>query len=218
MRPIASDLTLIVFAKAPVAGYVKTRLIPLIGAQGAAVLQRQLIERTLATAREARVGRIELHGAPDSSDPFLRACADRYGARLLSQSDGDLGQRMAFALSQALAESSHAILIGTDCAVLTIQHLGETYRLLRAGAHAVIAPAEDGGYALIGLNRFDARLFTAIAWSTPGVLNQTQARLSELGWQWQTLDTVWDVDRPEDYQRMLASGLIGPISIPDTPA
>jgi uncharacterized protein len=211
-------LTLIVFAKAPVAGYVKTRLIPLIGAQGAATLQRQLIDRTLATAREARVGRIELHGAPDCSDPFLRACTNRYGARLVSQSDGDLGQRMAFALAQALGESSHAILIGTDCAVLTIQHLRETHRRLQAGAHAVIAPAEDGGYALIGLSRFDARLFTSIEWSTSAVLNQTQARLSELGWQWQALDAVWDVDRPEDYQRALASGLIDPISIPDTSA
>lgn len=216
MRPIASDLTLIIFAKAPVAGYVKTRLIPLLGARGAAALQRQLIERTLSTANNACTGQMELHGAPDCRDVFLRACAERYGARLASQTDGDLGHRMAFAFSSALSRSRHVILVGTDCAVLTAQHLREAHRILQAGADAVIAPAEDGGYALIGLGRFDARLFVSIDWGTTAVMNQTEARLSELGWRWQALDMVWDVDRPDDYRRLLASGLIDPISDSDT--
>jgi rSAM/selenodomain-associated transferase 1 len=218
MRHIANDLTVIVFAKAPVAGYVKTRLIPLLGARGAAALQRQLIERTLATAKGVCTGHMELHCAPDCRNVFLRACAERYGARLASQTDGDLGHRMASAFSSALSRSRHVILVGTDCAVLTTDHLREAHRMLQAGADAVIAPAEDGGYALIGPRRLDARLFVSIDWGTSAVMNQTEARLSELGWQWQALDKVWDVDRPDDYRRLLASGLIDPISHPDTAA
>jgi rSAM/selenodomain-associated transferase 1 len=209
MPPIASD-TLILFARTPQAGAVKTRLIPLLGEEGAAALHVHLIEHTLATARAAGIGRTELHCTPDCEHPYIRECAIRYGVSLASQAGGDLGARMACALNQALERSRHAILIGSDCAVLTAQHLQEARQVLHEGADAVIVPAEDGGYALIGLNRCDPRLFAGIAWGGAEVLNQTRNRLSELGWRWWELETLWDVDRPEDYHRLLALGLLAP--------
>jgi rSAM/selenodomain-associated transferase 1 len=218
MPPTASDTRLIVFARTPEPGTVKTRLVPLLGADGAAALHVRLIERTLATARAAAIGPIELQCTPDCDHAFIRECATRYGVALAPQVDGDLGARMACALDRALERSRYAVLIGTDCAVMSGQHLREACQALHEGADAVIVPAEDGGYALIGLNRCDARVFSGIAWGGAGVLNQTRERLSEMGWRWRELETLWDVDRPEDYRRLLASRLIDPISGTDSPA
>lgn len=204
MPRINPDTRLIVFTKAPRPGAVKTRLIPLLGKAGAAALHRALVEHTLAMAQRAGYGRLELHCAPDASDPFLRDCASRYGASLASQAGGDLGTRLAMAFERALARSEHVILIGTDCPGLSQNHLQDAGRALGSGADAVFAPTEDGGYALIGLARCDARLFSGIAWSEDSVMNQTRKRLSELGWRWRELETLWDVDRPEDYRRLLA--------------
>ena len=208
MPRTSSDTRLIVFTKAPNPGAVKTRLIPLLGEAGAAALHRRLIERTLAMARAAAVGPVELHGAPDASDPFLGECAQRYGALLTSQVPGNLGARMAAAMEQTLSSARYAILIGTDCPVLNAGHIREARDALAAGAHAVFAPAEDGGYALIALARCDRRLFRRVAWGEASVMNQTRNRLSQLGWRWRELETVWDVDRPEDYQRLAALHLL----------
>lgn len=195
----------IVFAKAPVPGCVKTRLAPRLGEEGAAALHARLVKHTLATVKRAGFKDIELHGSP-ADDPFLRFCAERYDARLVAQSGGDLGTRMchAFRSSDAL----NTLLLGTDCPALTPHHLTEAARALAAGADAVIVPVEDGGYALMGLARCDRRLFADIAWSTPAVLGQTRARLRELKLEWRELELLWDVDTPADYDRLLASRLL----------
>lgn len=198
---------LLVFAKAPRPGLAKTRLAPLLGEDGAAALHARLIEHTLETATRARVGDLELHGAP-ADDDFLRFCAERYRARLVAQSPGDLGERMRAALQQALTTCSYAILVGTDSPALTARHFQRAATVLEHGHDAVFAPAEDGGYALIGLARCDARLFQGIAWSTAQVMDETRTRLTALGWQWHELETLWDVDTPHDYERLVASGLL----------
>lgn len=197
----------IVFAKAPRAGEVKTRLIPLLGADGAAALHAQLLHRTLVTATNAGLGPVELHGAPDEHDPALRECARRFGIAVLPQTGDDLGARMCHAFDEALARHARVILIGTDCPVLTEDHLRNAHAALdpaQGGNDAVLIPAEDGGYALIGLKRCDARLFDSIAWGGDNVLAATRARLKTLGWRWHELETLWDVDRPEDYRRWSA--------------
>lgn len=195
---------LIVFAKAPAPGAVKTRLIPLIGAEGAAALHAQLVKRALATARTAGFADVELHCAPDTDDPFFRFCARHYRVTLRAQLQGDLGERMFGAFEAALAGHARALLMGSDCPALGPSHLRRAERALRAGCDAVIGPAEDGGYVLIGLARLDPRLFERIAWGSAGVLEETRARLAALGWRWRELETLWDVDRPEDYQRLTA--------------
>ena len=79
--------------------------------------------------------------------------------------------------------------------------------ILRAGADAVVIPAEDGGYALIGMRTPERALFTDMRWSTPGVMDETRRRLTELGWTWREPVTLWDVDRPEDLERLHEIGL-----------
>jgi rSAM/selenodomain-associated transferase 1 len=206
--PDPDTIAVLVFARAPQPGKVKTRLIPLLGAEGAAGLHARLAKRTLETARAAGFLRIELHGAPDCDDPFFRFCAGHYGVTLVPQAPGDLGARMLAAFEVTLAAHDRVLLVGTDCPALTARHLRQAERALRDGADAVFAPCEDGGYALIGLARVDAKLFDGIVWGTGGVMAETRTRLQQLGWTWRELETLWDVDRPEDYDRLVASGLL----------
>jgi rSAM/selenodomain-associated transferase 1 len=205
----ADGTAVIVFARAPRPGAVKTRLIPLLGPDGAAALHVRLVEQALATAREAAPEAVGLHCAPDASDPFFRSCADRYGIAIETQAGNGLGERMLAAFARALADHARVLLIGSDCPALTPRHLQQAGRALRDGADAVFVPCEDGGYALIGLTRVDARLFDDIAWGSDRVMAETRARLKQLGWTWRELETLWDVDRPEDYERLAFSGLPG---------
>jgi rSAM/selenodomain-associated transferase 1 len=208
MRPINKNRRVLVLAKAPRPGLAKTRLIPVLGAEGAAALQARLVEHTLQTVTSAGLGRIELHGTP-AEDDFLRDRAARYETRLVPQSDGDLGARMFASLSCALSESASAILVGTDCPALTPHVLRRAARVLETGSEAVFVPTEDGGYALVGLTRCDPRLFDAISWGSTTVMSDTREHLQALGWRWAELETLWDVDTPEDYERLVASRLLG---------
>jgi rSAM/selenodomain-associated transferase 1 len=208
MTAADSGTAIIVFARAPSPGAVKTRLIPLLGAEGAAKLHARLVKRTLETARAAAFPRIELHGTPGIDDPFFRSCARDFAVALAAQAGGDLGARMLAAFESALATHSRALLLGSDCPALAASHLREADRALREGADAVFVPCEDGGYALIGLRSAEARLFDGIAWGGENVMADTHTRLTGLGWRWRELETLWDIDRPEDYARLVASGLL----------
>lgn len=187
---------------------MKTRLAPALGAKGAARLHARLVRHTLATAIAARCGAVELHCAPRMREPFFLDCRARLGVALRAQGRGDLGERMHRAFARALRERQLAVLIGSDCPALRAADLRRAARLLAQGADAVFAPAQDGGYALIGLRRLSTVLFRGIAWGGAGVMRQTRARLRKLGWRWHELRTVWDVDRPEDLQRLRKSGLL----------
>lgn len=201
MSSTSCDALTIVFAKAPRAGEVKTRLIPALGSEGAAALHRHLVQRTLVTATDAGLGPVELHCAPDDGDPFLRDCGRRHGVALASQHGSDLGARLCHAFDRGLVRHSRVLIIGTDCPVLTAQNLRDAQAMLAEGDDAVLIPAEDGGYVLIGLARCDARLFDGIAWGSNGVLTATRERLKALRWRWRELEPLWDIDRPEDYRR-----------------
>ena len=200
-----------VFAKAPVAGHVKTRLAPLLGDQGAAALHAQLVHRALATAMESALGAVELWCAPDESHPFFSGCALQYGVRLRVQSGGDLGVRMNHAFELVHSEGESLVLIGCDCPVLegsTLRHAAAAL----ASNDAVFAPAEDGGYVLVGLARPAPKLFEGIEWSTPSVMRATRERLASAGLRWKELATHWDLDRPDDYARAQRLGLLEPVS------
>lgn len=196
-----------VFAKAPVPGEVKTRLIPLLGAADAAELHATLVRRTLATARNAGIGQVSLWCMPDAAHPFFTACAAQYGATLHAQRGGHLGERMALALAQLLADGP-ALLVGSDCPALAAGDLRAAASSLTTH-DAVFQPAEDGGYVLVGLSRPVPGIFDGIRWGEPGVMRETRERLRAAGARWREMPVRWDVDRPEDYRRLLASGLLG---------
>lgn len=193
---------LLIFAKAPIPGQVKTRLMPALGAQGASVLHQRLVQDTLVRAADVANIAVELWCAPPLEHPFFSACASHYGVRLCPQGDGDLGQRMAQAFTTTLAEAPWAILVGTDVPSLTAADLTAAATALAEGETAVLTPAEDGGYVLIGLSQMDMSLFTAIPWSGPTVAEHTRARLKALGWRWREFPCRWDVDRVEDLTRL----------------
>lgn len=203
----------IVFARAPQPGRAKTRLIPLLGREGAAALHARLVEQTLATANRAALTAVELHGTP-ADDDFLSACAARHGAAFKSQVAGDLGTRMCAALAAALERYDCALLVGSDCPVLEPEHLRRAARVLAEGHDAVFAPTEDGGYALVGLGRCEERLFQGVRWSTDCVMDATRSRVRSLGWRWHELDMLWDVDRPADYTRLVETGLLELLAAP----
>lgn len=189
----------IVYARAPLPGRSKTRLVPLLGASGAARLQARLTRRALDTARAARAGRVELHGA---------GRVRNVRAPQRAQRGGDLGERMHRSLRAGLRRFPRVVLIGSDCPALRVRDLRRVARWLAGGAGAAFAPAEDGGYALIAVRRNPAGLFDGVRWGTSAVMDETRANLTRLGWHWRELAPVWDVDRPEDYRRLAASGLM----------
>lgn len=208
MNAADAGTAVIVFARAPSPGAVKTRLIAVLGAEGAAALHARLTEQALETARATAIGQIELHGTPGIDDPFLRSCARRFAAALAAQTGADLGARMHAAFESVLSRHTRALLVGSDCPALTARHLREADQALRGGADAVFVPCEDGGYALVGLRRVEPLLFQGIQWGGESVMAETRDRLRSLGWRWRELETLWDVDRPEDFARLMSMELL----------
>jgi uncharacterized protein len=193
-------LGIAVFARAPVAGEAKTRLIPHLGAEGAAALHAALVRKALTSAVEAKLGEVTLWCAPDASHPFFASCRAEFRIGLAAQPPGDIGQRMLAAFE---AWRGPLLLIGSDCPMLAPDHLRLCAAELRSGLDAVFLPAEDGGYALIGLHRPLPRLFAGIEWGTERVMEETRARLRAAALTWSEPATLWDVDRPEDVARLL---------------
>ena len=202
-----------VFARAPIPGACKTRLIPALGARGAADLHAAMVRRAVATALAAGIGRVTgwRAGAPDH--PFFAACARDFGVALADQPQGDLGARMAAAFAAA---PGSLLLVGTDCPMLTPAHFAACATALET-ADAVFLPAEDGGYALVGAPRLIPGIFADMPWGSSSVMAETRARLAARRLTWAEPATVWDVDEPADLARLRASGLIA-VDGPVTPA
>lgn len=190
---------LILFERFPVAGKVKTRLIPALGAEGAAALHRRLVLRTLRTAHalcQSQNVELEIRFAGDSKNEMQHWLGDDWLCR--PQSDGDLGQRLASAFEDSFRENSPAtVIIGSDCPALTPEVLATAFDSLKTNS-VVIGPATDGGYYLIGLTRLVPELFQGVAWGTETVLAQSQQILAHGGNKPALLKPLDDLDRPED--------------------
>ena len=189
----------VVMAKAPVAGYAKTRLIPALGADGAARLAQRFLVETVRQAMASGVGEVELCCAPHRHHPAFADIASQAGLALTDQGGGDLGARMARAIDRRLGVGlgNRAILIGTDVPALDADVLRRAQQAL-ADHDAVFAPTHDGGYALIGLRRPAAPLFDAMPWSTDQVMAVTRGRMLALGLRHVELPMLADVDEPAD--------------------
>ncbi len=197
---------ILVFAKAPIAGRVKTRLLSFMTPERIVSFYKNLVLYSLKIAIESGVGSVELWCAPSPNHPFFQRCAEIFQIPLLCQPEGDLGYRMAYAFSKTLQRASIVILMGTDCPSLTPDDLKEAKESLTKGYQAVLSPAEDGGYVLIGLNQFHPSIFEGISWGSSSVLQETRERLLRLGWRWKELSERWDIDRPEDLERLKKEG------------
>jgi len=202
LAPI-EQIGIAIMAKAPMPGLTKTRLIPALGAEGAAELQRALILRTVATALEAGIGSVSVWCGPDTQHRLFQDIGSKNPVQLHEQSAGDLGDRMHAALVAATAELP-TLLIGVDCPPMAPAHLRRCGECLRRGDDAVFLPAEDGGYVLVGLRRPQAWLFNDIEWGSPTVMAVTMERLRQLNLTWSDPETLWDLDRPDDLQRWRA--------------
>ena len=181
---------IVIFAKEPVAGWVKTRLIPALGAEGAAELARSMLARTVAEAVASGL-KVELCGEPDAATWFEGVVSKS------AQGGGGLGERLARAAERVVAGGEQVLLIGADCPELDAGRLQAAAEALEE-VDAVIHPAADGGYVLLGLRRFDRSVFEGVAWSTDAVCAQTLERVRALGWSVRVLETLRDVDEVAD--------------------
>ena len=195
---------LVIFAKAPQAGLAKTRLIPALGAEGAALLARRMLEHTLQQALAACAGPVELCMCPAPDDPAWQGMALPDAVARSAQGKGDLGQRMARAVQRVTTEQRQPLLLmGADCPGLTATHLSEAAAQL-AQHDAVLLPVADGGYVLIGLKAPCPELFAQMPWSTSAVAAETLRRMAALGlrvWQGPQLH---DIDEAADLAQLPA--------------
>lgn len=195
------------FTKAPVAGEVKTRLIPVLGADGALRLHCQLTRQTLEMACGSKVSPIQLW-VPDNPDhPFFDEITRSRDVPIRVQQGADLGERMANALAAALSEYRYALLIGSDCPVFSGQYLDSAMACLANGVDACLGPASDGGYVLIGASRPLGDALLGVEWGQSSVLRQTMKNFASKDLSFELLPELWDVDTPADYQRLLALAL-----------
>ena len=205
----AEPVSIAVLAKAPVAGFAKTRLIPVLGAARAARLQARLTDRAVETACAAATGPVTVWATPDETHDAFQMLRTHRNIALARQPDGDLGARMFTALK---ASGGPTLVIGTDCPAMMPAHLRMAADLLRGGADAVVYPAEDGGYVLIGMRKPLAVLFAGMAWGTDDVMAETRRRMRYHKLTWQEPATLWDVDVPEDLPRLRGLGVLDEFS------
>lgn len=198
----------IIFTRYPEPGKTKTRLIPALGASGAATLQRQMTEHTLSKVRELQSDcALRTHTASPLSVEVrfaggnLTLMQGWLGSDIVyqPQGEGDLGSRMARSLSSATSGGiERVVIIGTDCPGLNAQLMAQAFQVLYLSHDLVLGPAIDGGYYLIGLRCFIPELFCGINWGTAEVLQQTVHIANKLDLSVAYLPQLADVDRPED--------------------
>lgn len=191
--------TLIIFSRYPEPGKTKTRMIPALGAKGAAELQRQMSEHTLNTARQLLASRnlnIEVYFAGGTQQLMAQWLGQ--DIQYVRQVEGDLGRKMRLAFERAFDLSNRrVVIIGIDCPDLDPTILNSAFDSLQE-CNLILGSAEDGGYYLIGLDRPIFQLFQNIDWGTERVLKQTIEIAQKLELNWDCLPILADVDRPED--------------------
>ena len=191
-----------IFAREPVAGQCKRRLIPALGAEGSARLHAAMVRRTLSAAVSVsqlqKRFKVELWSAQGTDDTFLRAQAKLHGCDFKRQHAGDLGARMLGAIPDATAQRHGSVVIGTDCPSMTSVRIAAAVDALQRGYSVIMRPATDGGYVCIGMQQAHASLFTDIEWGSARVAAQTRQRLIQARLRWLELAALPDIDRPAD--------------------
>ncbi len=198
---------LIVFAKAPIPGEVKTRLCPPLDPDEAASLHGTLVLDAVERAKGLAGASLYVAGAPDLAHPFFKVLEGRYGAKLLPQRGPDLGARMKWAMQDAFEQGAEDVLLtGTDLPTLPRARLMESLTLIKKH-DVVLGPTTDGGYYLIGLRKMVPALFEGIAWSTASVFVDTKKKIEDAGLSLGLLPECRDLDTLEDLKAFI--GLCG---------
>ena len=192
-------------ARAPVPGKAKTRLIPRLGATGAARLHAAMTRHALQEIVGSGLS-ATLWCDPDIDHPFFAECARDFGIALRAQPSGDLGGRM---LAIFEAAEGPLLLMGSDCPAIDARFLLTCERLL-ACHPAVVAPTADGGYGLIGLQVPFSNVFRDMPWGTDAVMAMTRRRLLNGNVDLAETSEIWDVDTPDDLTRLAATGFVIP--------
>lgn len=197
------DTLLLLFAREPVPGRVKTRLQTVLGRDATLRLYEELVRHMARTAAGSGLCPWRFCVDGDPAHPlFTSLTRAGNGMEPLRQTDGDLGERMLHATRDALSVHDHVLLVGVDCASVDGAYLGEAMAQLHAGRDVVVGPAEDGGYVLLGLSGTDWPLFADMPWGSDSVMPQTRQRLRGSGANWMELPQRWDVDWPVDLARL----------------
>ena len=196
---------LLIFTKSPILGKVKTRLQPDYTPEQSLTVHKRLMLNTLELTKNLKDFDIELCCAPNRNTSFFLECEKNFPISLNNQEGADIGERMAFSLSVSLKTHEKVIVIGTDCPDIDEDYITQAFAALSEN-DAVIGPASDGGYVLLGLTKFSMALFTDISWSSDKVFAQTKKVFENLSWSLKELGIMHDLDRPEDllkYQDLL---------------
>ena len=188
---------LIQFARAPLAGQVKTRMMPCLTAQEACELHCELVLWTSASLAGSGLGEVRLSVAGDATHALFVQCRELGVSRISQQSGADLGERMYRAIQGGLQHYTNVILVGSDCPAIDGSYLAQALRALQ-GAPLVLGPAQDGGYVLVGAREIYRELFEDIPWGTEQVYGKTLESIRKLDLNWAELPVLADVDRPED--------------------
>ncbi len=197
---------LVVYAKAPIPGTVKTRLCPPLSPEEATALHSSFVmdalERTKTLSGKHNIDRF-LACEPDIDHPFFAVLRSRYGVQLIHQKGEDLGERMHGTMRELFQRGySSVVITGCDLPTLPAGELTQAFSLLNTH-DCVLGPCPDGGYYLIGLQRPCPELFANIAWSTPEVLQLTKEKAAALNMKLGHTNSWSDVDTPEDLQALI---------------
>ena len=186
---------LILFAKAPRPGQVKTRLIGNLGVRASTELYARLLSRSIEKVEKVSLSERVILAATESDVHYFR----RLEAWTIAVQQGeDIGQRMASAFRTWSGHGAPLVLIGADVADFEVEDLEQTYRLLDTGFDVVLGPTHDGGYWLIASRLAELPVFHSIDWSTGRVFSQTRLRLQRSGLSFCCLPIRHDIDESQD--------------------
>jgi len=190
-----------IFAKAPIPGDVKTRLLADIGSELACEVYQSLLLNTVKNTRSEEWD-TELWCSPDTQHPFFQSLAGGYPLSLKTQSNDDLGERMLFALKAGVENGGNVVLIGSDCPVISAKYIEQAFTVLETN-DVVFGPVEDGGYVLIGCSNMHINMFNDVEWSNEKTLAQNIKAVGRCGLNYGLLEPLWDLDDIHDLERML---------------
>lgn len=191
-----NNLRIVIFAKAPLPGLAKTRLIPALGLQGSAQLAKRMLAHSITNALEANIGPVELC-VTDAGHAVWSELEIPRSIEWSEQSDGDLGDRMGRRSEKLIDEGEALLLMGTDCPQLDSKKLQQAAQAL-TDFDSCIIPASDGGYVLLGLKQYLPAVFKNMPWSTAQLFEVSRQAIEAVGCSVKIFETLHDIDEPED--------------------